>query len=658
MARKPFPSPAGVYRLYKFVVKVFADGQVQTSDGSHKSHASFTKVKKYMEKYKTYAETSRPRTTGQSTAAGVEAADKMEATTKVVETEGVVGRERVETARAAEKRPRKKVDVVVEKGSGKMAEENGGQGTKGKEPEQVKGAHETEERGGRELTKTRPRSTAKPKVNRDGGKMTVSVRNLPKKKVKKSPETVPSSEDEEEVKPVSKERPKRKKRALEEDEEKPKSKEKSKRRVPVAEKGRVTRKKERVPVSDDDEEMEEEEEEEEDIEDDEESEAADTKTPLARAQARPTKKKRLPTGDSKDLPMHLEVDDKCARCAKLKQKCFWTTEAIKKSGPKACMQCKERKIGCVNGFKNSGPVLLDLETPLGDLADVLAPAPHTEGVPRPGVLGESDGVPHTLGELLVELLNTGRTAREENAELRAEVKNLSRTLGTIIRYNQQHHGALMDELAALPSKVGPPPASLHATPTQFTMATDLRQPHPSPTPLELPRPRLTKTAPEKLDIIPLPITLPPAPLLLDVVGIKGPSFSDSEDEGTPPPEGASPQTSRLPAGSASRAGSAVEGDNDEGEQDAEGDDDDTIPSVVANRTRQKTKPAGSKEGSKGSGSPVGEIAGEAQTRAESKKRKVASDAEEEDENKKVVPKKKSKAAARKPAKGKATGKKS
>jgi len=93
-------------------------------------------------------------------------------------------------------------------------------------------------------------------------------------------------------------------------------------------------------------------------------------------------------------------------------------------------------------------------------------------------------------------------------------------------------------------------------------------------------------------------------------------------------------------------------DKDGGEQDAEGDDDDTIPSGVANRTRQKTKPAPIPEGSKG------------ERGAESKKRKGPVDHEDKDgepvgrkKRTKATPKPAAKPAPKNAPKGKAAAKK-
>ncbi len=308
-------------------------------------------------------------------------------------------------------------------------------------------------------------------VHAPGGRMTVP---RAKKKEIKSDAVVLSSGDEEEA-PRSRGKPKPKPLPVEEKKSKgkakPKGKGKPKRKVGPEGKedeGRTPRtKSKRRPLSDDDEEEkdddndhdddeEEEEEEEEEVRVEDEAEDRNSKTPLARARQRQGSKK-LPQGDSDNLPKYLELDDKCGQCSKAKLKCVWTVEAIKKSGAKACTRCKERKIGCINGFRSSGPMLVDLTTPL-DLEDHIAdrlagPQSHADGVPRAGVAGENPEVPTTLGELLIELLSTVRAVKEENEELRSEVKVLSRTLGTIMAYDTQNHRQVMEQFESLPSKI-------------------------------------------------------------------------------------------------------------------------------------------------------------------------------------------------------------
>ena len=159
---------------------------------------------------------------------------------------------------------------------------------------------------------------------------------------------------------------------------------------------------------------------------------------------------------------------------------------------------------------------------------------------------------------------------------------------------------------------------------------------------------------------PPPIPSSPPVLLFDIDlrDLPVPTFSESEDEEMTPS-----------ASSASRNVEKVEGraedgeDKDGSEQDAEGDDDDTIPSVVANRTRQKTKPASIPEGSKGAGSSNGDSAAKGERGAESKKRKGPVDYEDEDgepvgpkKRTKATPKPAAKPAPKKGPKGKAAAK--
>jgi len=104
----------------------------------------------------------------------------------------------------------------------------------------------------------------------------------------------------------------------------------------------------------------------------------------------------------------------------------------------------------------------------------------------------------------------------------------------------------------------------------------------------------------------------------------------------------------------------VEKDAGEVDEDAEGDEDneEAVPSVVANRTCLKTKPvAKSVSGNEENGSGDGEGAADVRKGPPSKKRKGPVDAEDEDGGENAVTNKKSKPAPKKATKGKAVAKK-
>ena len=225
----------------------------------------------------------------------------------------------------------------------------------------------------------------------------------------------------------------------------------------------------------------------------------------------------------------------------------------------------------------------------------------------------------------------------------------------MVAYNDRNLDAVMDSLTALPSKIGPPPASRDPTPIELCMTTmPLRTASQTPTPENAP---LLTTQFPQLHITPPPPILPsPPPLLIDIGGLEGPAFSNSEEEeGTPPPDETSQRPTPPSASSASRVGQAVDRNAEGADEDAEGEDDEeeAISLGVANRTRQKTKPA-APEGSKG-GFPGGAGAGVAGRNVPSKKRKGPVDGDNEGIGE-DSPKKKSKAAP-KATKAKPAGKK-
>jgi len=135
----------------------------------------------------------------------------------------------------------------------------------------------------------------------------------------------------------------------------------------------------------------------------------------------------------------------------MKVTCLWTPEAIKKSGPKACWRCKTKKVGCINSYCASGPVMVDLATPLEELIEHLTPpTSDAMGVPRSGIAGEAEN-PTTLGELLVEVLANIRAVKEENTELKAQMKSIQGTLDSIMAYNSKSHLQVMEAVKNLPT---------------------------------------------------------------------------------------------------------------------------------------------------------------------------------------------------------------
>jgi hypothetical protein len=104
----------------------------------------------------------------------------------------------------------------------------------------------------------------------------------------------------------------------------------------------------------------------------------------------------------------------------------------------------------------------------------------------------------------------------------------------------------------------------------------------------------------------------------------------------------------------------VDNDAEEVDEDAEGEEDKEahVPSAVAQRTRLKTKPAPKPLGvDEEDEMSDGESDGEVPKGRPSKKRKGPVDAEDEDGGDDAATKKKAKIMPKKPAKGKAAGKK-
>jgi hypothetical protein len=544
--------------------------------------------------------------------------------------------------------------------------ESGAKGkSKGKETPKKKPRRE-EEFVGSGSEEEKKKRVPKPKRQRDGGYMSV-----PKKRAVLSPSVVASDEEV----PRPKRKQKKKAQAVE---EKPVSNARGKRKTEPVEDVRAPRKKSKQEPESDAKEDEDEDRDEHSENDDDEEEK---KAPIEIARARGGKKKPLPKGESKELPQFVEVEDKCALCAKNHDKCIWTIEAIKKSGAKACTRCNAKKTGCVPGFKNSGPVVLDMRTALGELVDSIAPIPSSSrGLPRAGVVGDSTEHPTSIGQLLVEVLNTARAVREENQELRSEVNNISGTLGMMVNYDNEHRRELVKELASMLAQAAAPPSphyamSSHIPPRTSLDAMSLPRPSVSPlvrfSPLDRPSPqplpevsplRDASAVPEPLAALPLP---PLVPLLLpelDIPDLPPILFSGNDTGRTPSPipprtPAASQPDPPNPASSASRAG-AVGKESEDEDEDAEGEEDKDapIPSAVAQRTRLQTKPAtkpvsGDDEDEGSSGESHSEIP----KGPPLKKRKGPRDAEDGGDD--APTKKKAKPAAKKSTKGKAPAKK-
>jgi len=214
-------------------------------------------------------------------------------------------------------------------------------------------------------------------------------------------------------------------------------------------------------------------------EDSEEEDGEDI-TPLERARQRAESKAPAPPPED-----CIEVEDKCARCVKMKVTCLWTLEAIKKSGPKACWRCKTKKVGCINSYRASGPVMVDLATLLEELIEHLTPpTSDAAGVPRSGIAGKAEN-PTTFGELLVEVLANTCAVKEENMELKAQMKLIQGTLDSMMAYDSKSHLQVMEAIKNLPTiphrefsmpvALSPPISSSHRPPTPALDARFLYQ---------------------------------------------------------------------------------------------------------------------------------------------------------------------------------------
>jgi hypothetical protein len=583
-------------RLTDYLVKVFNSGQVFTSDGKHATYnADFTRVKNRIKRF----ESDMAADAAVRNAKAVEVGKGKQPATSKAKTKDVA-----EKPQVAKEVPKPKEKEVAKKT---------------RERKQVdKAADPALSASDGEDGKTRKDKAPKALVHRDNGRMTTERRKSavvqPKERGKKikSASVVGTTDDEVEVErkgnadaeESGKKKAQRKPRADESDAEEQEDKAKGRRRGNALPKvvredseseGEENTKGKRKVVAEDTRQRKRKEDSEEDEED---------VTPLERARQRAESKAPAPPPED-----CIEVEDKCARCVKMKVTCLWTPEAIKKSGPKACWRCKTKKIGCINSYRGSGPVMVDLATPLEDLIEHLTPpTSDAAGVPRSGIAGEAEN-PTTLGELLVEVLANIRAVKEENMELKAQMKSIQGTLDSMMAHDSKSHLQVMEAVNKLPTiprrefsipvALSPPISSSHRPPTPAAA----RPPSTSPPPTS-------------------PPGLMHARVQLDL--------TDSEEESTP----------RRPAlkgvSSASRA-------NEEGEE--QGDEESTIPSMVANHTRQKTQKtraaASPEEASEvGSGSEEEDVPSPKTTKP--KKRKVTAVDNDEDP---AVPAKKTKVAA-------------
>jgi hypothetical protein len=388
-----------------------------------------------------------------------------------------------------------------------------------------------------------------------------------------------------------------------------------------------------------------------DGDEDEENDAVkppDSKTVMekVREQAEIKSKANSPPGHY----VAVEERDKCSQCAKAQTACHWIPGALKKVGPKACWQCKCRKTGCTPSFRASGPIQVDLSTPLDDLVDRLAPPPSgSDGVPRAGILGEAT-VPMTLGELLVDILSEVRSMREENRELKKEIDIINRTLVTTSTYNVKYHQDVMETLQGLPGTLGHAlgeqikelPELIHHRITKSLVlpAASLLglEPHPIPK-----RAAPSISIPPPAPHSPFGSPLSPIPLTLnirdDLPGL------DEFEEATNEPAAATATARGPPPGpNSSVIPLVVVNDGDH--------EDIAVPSAVANHTRRKTKaaapsPAVADEDSDSDSTPLQDI-GKPSRPSKCKGSPDEDEEEEEVPKKKAKPAPKAKAPGRKP----------
>jgi hypothetical protein len=365
--------------------------------------------------------------------------------------------------------------------------------------------------------------------------------------------------------------------------------------------------------------------------------------------------------------------DRCGHCEKAQVTCFWLRGALNKAGARACWSCKTAKRGCIYGFRNSGPTAVDLSTPLGTLVDRLEPpASESEGVPRAGILGEAAALPTTLGELLVDLLGEVRAVREENRELKRQINAIQRTLDTTSTYDVKYHQDVMERLEGIPVTVGHRveetmgsrveeivgnlPDRIHARIMESMALTAVPHPAVSPlppspaVPLPPPSPVVGAALSPLLGLRSLPeITTPFGSPLSPAPDLPGPAddleldlrddLPGGGDNGDVPPA----EDDELPPPRASLEPSSP----------PEDPEDPPVASIVANRTRTKTKNnvVSSPEVADGEGSGSDTPLQETVQTPRGAKRKASTpedDGEEEGPKKKVKAAPKPKPAPRKP----------
>jgi len=484
-----------------------------------------------------------------------------------------------EKARREKEEKAKKDKAEKAEKAKKAKEEKAEKARKAKEEKAEKGRREKEEKAREEREKARKdaelrkerergvnqKPARKPLQHKEGGAMTV-----PRDKSKyKSNSTVATSDEEVKLKGPRMPRPRPEDEEEDvEDEQDTKSKSKGKRKAVSPEAENVKRKKV-APVEESDED---EDDNERDTDgEDEDNDDHDTR-PLKVAQKRAAAKAAVKRAAEAPPYDWFAVPERCSLCVSKNMDCFWKDGSGMKEGPKACWGCRTRKIACYNGFKKAGPVvvevdkispfLVDLRTPLNNLRKRLAPpAADMDGVPRSGILGENPDVPNTLGELLVDLLVTIRETKEENKDLKKELKEVKRTLQTMVTYESKMQAQVMNALNTLSSQVQSPPPPQVMPMDIASNADPVISRHAA------------STTPARHS--PVPPISESTLLMASRVRI---NLEDSENEEIASDQGPS-SASRSPPN----------------KDEVAGDDEPAIPSVVADRTRNKKKAAAGPE---------------------------------------------------------------
>jgi len=409
-ALTPYPVKSGRGHLTDYLVKVFNQGHIFTPDGQHATYnTDFTKVKNHIKRF----EDDMAADAAVRSAKAIEVGKGKQLAMSKDKMKDVAEKPQVakEVAKPKEKEVAKKMRERKQVGKATDPALSASDGEDGK---------------------TKKDKAPRALVHRDNSQMTVERRKLAAVQLKewgkkiKSTSVVGTMDEEGEVKrkgdvdteESGRKKAQRKPRADESDAEEQEDKAKGRHRGSAlpkviwedsdSEGEEKTKSKQKVVAEDTRQRKRKEDSEEEDGED-------ITLLKRARQQA----KLKAPAPPPEDC---IEVKDKCTRCVKMKVTCLWTPEAIKKSGPKACWRCKTKKVGCINSYCTLGPVMVDLTTPLEELIEHLTPPmSDAAGVPRSGITGETEN-PMTLSELLVEVLANIRAVKEENTELKAQIK--------------------------------------------------------------------------------------------------------------------------------------------------------------------------------------------------------------------------------------------